>query len=636
MFKFLRKYNKWILSVGGVLLMITFLIPQAFTSMGNGGARDSTEIARVGDNERVTLGQLRKAQSQIKFMEDLSRRGNPITFPGLGVITNPLQWLLLSREADQAGLVRHAMLSQDQLTGFAMMTGQGDPDFIRSTIGSIMGVSELLDMYVNSAEYSDRRLKTFAEQQLHSVNAQVVPLEASADGSQLTPTEEELAAHLAKFADKLPGEGEMGLGYKLPNRLKLEWLTISADAVRKAAEKSPEFSRVAQFKHWIRNEPKTFPPVPAGDATTAAVPEEVSTDLLDRLIKQKIEEITKFASDQLRLNRRGLAEAEGFVVTPEDWAQRMLKLDLLAQEIQKQYGVDLPAYESSGDKWLTIQEAAATPGLGGAKTDKLGSTAVDLRALLAAAKEFGGDGKLPVQKDIAAPPLTDDTGNIYVFRIIDASAAHAPTSVDEVRDSLVKDLKRIADYERLAASADQLKAQAVKDGLLALAVDHDNVVQQAPEVTLCNRRFLEMQLNQAQNPNQQIFVIPGQLSVVGSNKEAIEAVVNYALTLPMDKPASELTEDQRIIVVPVKDKLAVLVVRIMSQSPLTRELYTRLASTGQLQRLITREEVDTQKLVADAFSFEALSKRLNFVQKKSETTEEDGEVPAEPKTASAG
>ena len=33
MFKFLRKYNKWILAVGGTLLMIVFLIPQAFTSL---------------------------------------------------------------------------------------------------------------------------------------------------------------------------------------------------------------------------------------------------------------------------------------------------------------------------------------------------------------------------------------------------------------------------------------------------------------------------------------------------------------------------------------------------------------------------------------------------------------------------
>jgi hypothetical protein len=541
--------------------------------------------------------------------------------------------MLLAREAEQAGFVRRAVLSQDQLSAFAAMTGQGNPEFISSTIGTIMGVSELLDMYVNSAEYSDRRLKTFAEQQLLSVNAQVVSLEASGDQSAATPTEEELAAHLAKFADNLPGEGEMGLGYKLPDRVKLEWITISADAVRAMVEKSPEFSRVAQFKHWIRNESMTFPPAPADGSTSAAVPEIVSTDLLNKLTKQRVEEITKFASDQLRLNRRGLGEAEGFVVTPADWPQRMLKLDALAQEIQKQFGVDLPAYESSGDNWLTIEDAVALKGLGGATTDKLGSAPVDFRAMLIAAKEFGGDGKLPVQKDIAAPPLSDGTGNVYIFRMIDVSPAHAPTSVDEVREALVKDLKRIADYERLAASADGLKQQAVNEGLLAVAVDQDAVVQQAPNITLVQRELLNLGLQQ--NPPQ-LFALPGQLPVVGSNKEALEAVVNFALTLPVDKPASELSEEQRIVVVPVEDKLAVLVVRIMSQSPLTSEAYSRLASTGQLQNMITRDEIDSQKLVSDAFSFEALAKRLNFVSKSPDVLDNEAEVPAETKTANVG
>jgi hypothetical protein len=124
--------------------------------------------------------------------------------------------------------------------------------------------------------------------------------------------------------------------------------------------------------------------------------------------------------------------------------------------------------------------------------------------------------------------------------------------------------------------------------------------------------------------------------VVGSNKKSLEAVVNFALTLPLDKPASELSEEQRIVVVPVEDQLVVLVVRIMSQNPLTNEAYSRLASTGQLQNLFTREEIDSQKLVADAFSFEALAKRLNFVSKRPDVIDEEAETPAETKTANVG
>ena len=38
MLKFFRKYNKWILAVGGTLLMITFLIPQAIQGLSQAGA----------------------------------------------------------------------------------------------------------------------------------------------------------------------------------------------------------------------------------------------------------------------------------------------------------------------------------------------------------------------------------------------------------------------------------------------------------------------------------------------------------------------------------------------------------------------------------------------------------------------
>jgi hypothetical protein len=52
--------------------------------------------------------------------------------------------------------------------------------------------------------------------------------------------------------------------------------------------------------------------------------------------------------------------------------------------------------------------------------------------------------------------------------------------------------------------------------------------------------------------------------------------------------------------------------------------------------MITRDEIDSQKLVSDAFSFEALAKRLNFVSKSPDVLDNEAEVPAETKTANVG
>ena len=63
MFKFLRKYNKIILVVGGVLLMITFLIPEAIQRLGQSAGQSGASFASVGDGESVsavTLDNLRR------------------------------------------------------------------------------------------------------------------------------------------------------------------------------------------------------------------------------------------------------------------------------------------------------------------------------------------------------------------------------------------------------------------------------------------------------------------------------------------------------------------------------------------------------------------------------------------------
>ena len=58
MFQFLRKYDKWILAVGGTLLMITFLVPQAIQGLSEYSAQTGATWATVGaSSESVTSGE---------------------------------------------------------------------------------------------------------------------------------------------------------------------------------------------------------------------------------------------------------------------------------------------------------------------------------------------------------------------------------------------------------------------------------------------------------------------------------------------------------------------------------------------------------------------------------------------------
>ena len=59
MFQFLRKYDKWILVVGGTLLMITFLVPQAIQGLAEYSA---SQI------KKAVVGSGRASKEQVRHM----------------------------------------------------------------------------------------------------------------------------------------------------------------------------------------------------------------------------------------------------------------------------------------------------------------------------------------------------------------------------------------------------------------------------------------------------------------------------------------------------------------------------------------------------------------------------------------
>jgi hypothetical protein len=263
------------------------------------------------------------------------------------------------------------------------------------------------------------------------------------------------------------------------------------------------------------------------------------------------------------------------------------------------------------------------PGVGEANTTKFGDRGIARAQLVLAAKEFDGSASFQMQKGIAGPPLKDFDGNLYVFRITDTDASRTPTSVDEVREQVVRDVRRLDHFQALLKKAPDLKIQAVAEGLLAVAMDHDTIVQVPSQVYLDNQFRLQMM---AQN-NMPLELTPSTLPVIGSNKAAVAAIVDHARSQPADKLVKEWSEEQRVLTVPVEDRLALLVVRINDQQPLTEETFNTLIRIGAIQTLLLKDEQGATDTIADVFGFDAIAKRNNFKLNR-EVEPEDGEVPA--------
>jgi hypothetical protein len=216
---------------------------------------------------------------------------------------------------------------------------------------------------------------------------------------------------------------------------------------------------------------------------------------------------------------------------------------------------------------------------------------------------------------------------VFLFRIIGTDPAHAPRSVDEVREQIVADLQKSVGFQRLQEQAAALEQQAETNGLLTLAVEHDTALQ-GGSAYLCN----PFQARQAMQSGQPLTATGAYLPVVGVDRAAVEAIIDHALTLPTDKPIEDLPEAQRVFTVPVKGKLMLLVVRLMHRMPLAREDFAMLAQNGLIQETISRESTGGAKINAeDSFGWDAMVKRAKFAFLNPRTQDEqEPATPAKP------
>jgi len=594
MFKFLRKYNKYILAVFGTILMVTFLVPFAFTKFLAQSTSRGTKWATLGPDggEKLTVTDLDNARRELRLLKALGQ-----AVPLFDDLDSPEHWYLLVREAESAGLVGGMAVSQlaqspEALGQLVQVTGE-NPRYILQTLAKLTGIGGLVQLYVGgspysqslpSGRYSDRRFKHIAQERFHRVRAQFVVIEASPPDEPAAYTDSQLQEQMDKYAEDMPGAGEMGFGYRLPDRVKLEWLVVSADSVRAVVADSDELNPVALRKHWRRNAGRLGQPQADAD-----VPDNVRDDLLDTLTEQKLSDISRSGYNQLRREQRTLGQGGGSSELPEDWEG--LSFTQLAESLQETYGVSLPEYHAAGGQWLWQKDIADLEDIGLATTTKFGQLPTGLTALVMAAKEFGGDDTIPMQRGLAGPPLEGDDGSIYFFRVTDTDPSRAPRSIDEVRDAVVADLGKLDAYQHLSESTAVIEIQARELGLLSIAMAYDTVVE----------------------PTRSLSRAGSTLPKIGQQEQAVELIVEHARSLPANTAIDELAEEHRTFVLPIDDRLALLVVRLTSQRPLTETSYTQQAQTGLLQFTITLPETTERRNEAvEAFSFDALADRYNF------------------------
>ncbi len=645
MFKFFRQYNKIILVVGGIVLMVAFLIPQAVQMFGPNPMKETIGTMH---GQKVNRGQAASAAQELSLLNSM-----PL---GNGMITDDeIAWLMIQADAQDMGLyasdrevdlalqsvgyddelvlelatnrrttvatiknIVRRWLIAEQYRQTVMGTAYRDPEGgspslavnrLESIFQSLQQLQQFGNLppqfrnqfiqYAIAEANGTRRLSApmlahFIQDNYANVTGRTILVRPDLDAAA-EPDDTTLAEVFETYKNNLPGTGEpFPFGYMIPDRVKLSYLQVPMRDVREQI--NVDYLDVLDA---YKANPQRFagddgnaPATPTAEAVAA-----LTQEITDRRAEQLGAKIMATVQGQLAENQRGQTQVDGYLELSDDFVP--LAWNDIIEAVEAEHGVTLQVMDQA-DEWMAVTDLEALPGIGLSRIGE--GQGVPFAAYVGATQQLAEDPSqilrsLRTQVGVASKALRGFDGNLYVFRLADAQTAHAPESLDEVREQVVADAKAIAAYEQLVAEAESWKTMTTAEGLDAAAEAAGVSVQDLPP-------FQKVAGTGGDPP-----MVPG----VGVSRAFVDAA--FVLVDAMDDPQADVSAmpmDQRVAVVPVPDaeagpSLAVFV--LDDFEPLTRSGYEQAVTGGAT---ITVDGALNGEELTNPLSAEAIAQRVGF------------------------
>ncbi len=657
MLKFLRKYNTIIMVVGGVLLMIAFLLPQAIQQIGS---RVGDKAVATLDGREIKSSDIGLAEREISVLQRLARVPTASGVQSLvDVMVDPdykaEHWLLLTEAADRAGFVGDAEhgrgfldeLAQTQIVlyfqalmvqqvanpAMAMALAQQQfeseegqrqyreqrtsllrlrseaanqarmlPEDVDRALAKLRGVQRMQAEYIGSLRMSSVEAQRVASYYTDTVVADVLPLSADALADPLlNPTDEQLEAHFQQYKALRPGEEGPGFGYRLPDRVKLQWIALDRQAISDAVQidvlaiaKAHQANRT-RYVGTLTDERTRI----ESDLRNERV--KVLLDLAEQTIKAEIGRLTL-----------PLAKDDEYKVLPADWTTP----DLIAiastaadavRTKESMPSFPTPRVVRRDAQWLDARKLSELDGIGRAsiRTTDARQQVLPMIALALSVRELEPEVSQSIQVGIpfTRSPLEDFMGNRYILTVTDAAEEGVPDSLGELIDpQVVRDDWRTAQaYAFLLAQQASLESLAVESGLDAVAdaLFPPDITEESERPVI--QRGVEFGISQIRSGNARARY----------DTDAVrDAVRAKADSLDPVAPMADVIATDRTLAVPAEEARVLLMVRIIGLSPLTVESFRQLRDQA-IQRGV-QDDIRESEVLATPFAFKELSKTLNY------------------------
>jgi len=510
MYEFFKRNNKKLFAVFAAFLMIVFLLPSTMGQLNHydplAGRVAGKKVfhSKIGNfaeqgNQLIQILQGRGGSTQ-ETQYALSR-----VFPlplAMLVRDHPEAMYLLSLEADEMGI--HVSTLDVQQAYDSLKLGNIDRDtraFILAGLETSLKIRSAFDRVGSAVKVSTPIIDHARAEQFQRITLNLVEFKSDDLLATLpTPGDDLLQKQFDTYADVLAGSaGEKtepyGFGYKFPDRARFQWIAVPRTETILAARKSKtdyEWTVEAQ-KEYIRNPhryPATQPTTKAGEFVTglepaATQPAGATTRPFEEVREQIVDSLAVTQADTLRtqvLNKISAILNADWLAFQKDPAKpsslgvaydTFAYLDKIRDAVQTEFGLGITV-ESVG-KLLSAEEMNGTARLSiaGAMLNKQQSFSEYLFGSAEAfipvdqrGERFGLSAYQP------SSTLRDDLrGDVFVFRITEASATHKPANLAEVREQVEKDVKRKLAYEQTELAAKTLMEKARTTDLRGAAAE---------------------------------------------------------------------------------------------------------------------------------------------------------------------
>ncbi len=631
MTKVLRKHGKWILAGAGILLMLAWVVP---TGSKSGNEHAGSVVRGTLAGKKVLNQDFYRAGNTITLLRTLGGQAGQYNPTGMAIgqllgMLDPrdpnMHLYLLLTEAHKYGIaatkdevaaqIANLSMSEADLRAF-LSQHQARPRMLEAAMADMIIVQKLTNFAIGSLLPSEPELYYTAQQSMARVKVDYAVFDANKPSDKIgEPSAEQIQKHFDAYKNVLAGQSpdHFPFGYKYPDRVKIEYLTFTRRTVRASLKPTRE-DVIAASEFYRANLDRFTEEPPAATQSATSKPadtqastqprvktfEEVRTELIEAQMSRRVDDLLrKLTREATTLAAEAYRSADGSGGNTTLPADKLVKYERITDELQKRYNVRVTYYAPG--PWLSREDLAKYPGVGDSWVLVQNQPVANFATAATSVSELSPASPPQILKNThignELPTLMDPEGNMYVARVVTADKTHVPPSVDEIKDQVVQDLKKLMTYERYLKDAQKIATDAQSKGLEAIAGKQKVVTSPlfSRETPVIRQTYMGPQ----ETGQFEMTNLPG-IGRVPEFMDAAFSLLQLPDTLKYKTAATGSPEKLSAYVLELRDSQPVTADMVQNQ-----QIRMRLASDARMASI--------RKFVTQWRGLEAAAQRVNFV-----------------------